>query len=115
MNGYDMYIYTIFICKLIMVLSAITYHIIRHTHISHDTKERIQNIKNIFEFLFVFLMSLLLLYVFNPRNHVHINYETKLLFFLLGIILLITAKYGIFFKDSKNTVLFERIQGLFGN
>lgn len=115
MNGYDIYIYTIFFCKLVMILSALLYYILNKTNAKHDIKNKIKNIKNMFEFLFVFLMSILLIYIFTPFNPKVINYETRLLFFLLGIILLITAKYGIFFSDSKNVLEFSRIQQIFGN
>ena len=114
MNGYDLYIYCVFICKLIMILSAIGYRIVEHTTIHHAVKSYLKNIKNIFEFLFEFMMALLLIYIFNPRNNRMITYETRLLFFLLGIILLITANYGIFFNETKNTILFKKIQTLFG-
>lgn len=114
MDGYDLYIYSVFMCKLIMVISAITFRIIEHTKINHEFKSYIKNIKNIFEFLFEFMMALLLIYIFNPRSMNFINYETRLLLFLLGIILLITANYGIFFTETKHTILFKKIQSLFG-
>jgi hypothetical protein len=68
--------------------------------------------KNTCEFIFVFLMSLLLIYLFNPRRpNVVINSETRALLCLFGFMLLITAKWGIFIKESK---LFKRIQETIG-
>jgi len=53
-------------------------------------------------------MSLLLLYLFNPRKpDIVIEGETKILLFLFGFVLLITAKWDIFFQESK---WFKRIQ-----
>jgi hypothetical protein len=46
-------------------------------------------------------MSILLIYHFNPRYlSKPISSETKLLFFLFGWVLIITAKWGIFVKES---------------
>ncbi len=101
-------------CKLIMILSACLHFILEHSSINPSILSNLENIKNIFEFLFVFLMSLLLLYIFNPYSPKIINYETRLLFFLLGVILLITSNYSVFLQDTHNTRLFAKIQGLFG-
>jgi hypothetical protein len=68
--------------------------------------------KERFEFVFIILMACLLIYLFNPRNErsFMINYETKLLLFLFGFILLITANWNTFieeseiFKDIKSSV-----------
>jgi hypothetical protein len=116
MNGYDYYIYSIFICKIIMMISTIVYFALRKSgNHDHEVRSKIKNIRDTFEFLFVFMMALLLLYIFNPRYHVTITYETKLLFFLLGIILLLTAKYKIFFAESKNMLEINELQHIFGD
>jgi hypothetical protein len=116
MKGYDYYIYLIFFCKLIMLLSSISYFILRKSgNHNHEIRSKIKNIRDTFEFMFIFLMALLMIYIFNPRYPVQINYETKLLFFLLGIILLLTAKYKIFFAESKDMIELEKLQDIFGN
>ena len=58
-------------------------------------------------------MSILLIYLFNPRKGemVMINGETKILLYLFGIVLLITAKWGDFFHEAK---WFKRIQSSVG-
>jgi hypothetical protein len=114
MNSYDLYIYSVFMCKLIMILSAIIHLILKRSSVDYTTLHRINIIKEIFEFLFVFMMAVLLMYIFNPLSPKEMNAETRLLFFLLGVILLITARYSIFFKESKSTIVFEKIQKLFG-
>jgi hypothetical protein len=47
-------------------------------------------------------MSGLLIYVFNPRvdRSILVDNETKVLLYLFGFILLITAKWELFFKES---------------
>ena len=47
-------------------------------------------------------MSILLIYIFNPRieRTKYINNEIKLLLYLFGFITLLTAEWGIFFKES---------------
>jgi hypothetical protein len=48
-------------------------------------------------------MAILLIYLFNPRNPKLeiIDSETKILLYLFGIVLLITAKWEAFFEGSK--------------
>lgn len=97
-----------------MVITAILYLIISKGS-DEELKNRLKRIKDVFEFMFVFFTSILLVYIFNPLKPKTINSETRLLFCLLGIILLITAKYEIFFNESSNLILFKKIQKLFGN
>jgi hypothetical protein len=61
------------------------------------------------EFIFIALMAVLLIYLFNPRKNrmVMINNETQMLLFLFGVVLIITADWKIFFKESN---IFKKIQ-----
>ena len=61
------------------------------------------------EFIFTSLMAILLIYLFNPiKNKMFmINNETKLLLYLFGIVLIITADWKTFFKESN---IFKKIQ-----
>jgi hypothetical protein len=54
-------------------------------------------------------MAVLLIYLFNPRKNrmVMINNETQMLLFLFGVVLIITADWKIFFKESN---IFKKIQ-----
>ena len=56
-------------------------------------------------------MSILLIYLFNPRfnRELLINGETKLLLFLFGFVLILTAKWNIFFEESKWFVKLKEI------
>ena len=65
--------------------------------------------KDRIEFVFVLLMSILLIYVFFPRRQIplQIDYEMRILFYLFGIILILTAKWDIFIDESHIYKLFE--------
>ena len=68
-----------------------------------ETQQKIENLKIHMELLFKFLMALLIIYIFNPQeNRIHlINYEAKFLFFIFGIILIVTADWKQIFKESQ--------------
>ena len=53
------------------------------------------------EFIFVICMAVLLIYYFKPGTTKQINRETGLLFFMFGWILIITAKWNVFFTQAK--------------
>ena len=53
------------------------------------------------EFIFIICMAILLIYYFKPGTSKPMNRETGLLFFLFGWILIITAKWNIFFTQAK--------------
>ena len=104
MNKYDLYIYLIFAIKVLFILTA-TGHIylkIKHQE-GTDLDKTLLYWKERLEFVFVFLMACLLIFIFNPRqdNSRLLNKETKILFYLFGFILLITANWGTFFKEAK--------------
>ena len=76
-----------------------------------ETQQKIEYWKMHIELLFKFLMSILLIYIFNPRyNRIHlINKEAKVLFFLFGIILVITADWKQIFNESKTLIDIQSI------
>ena len=105
-----MYIVLVFIVKIIFIILSVV-HLYFKNHGKNNYKKDVEILfwKERVEFVFIILMSLLLIYLFNPRNNrlFMITHETKLLLFLFGIILIITAKWEIFFEDS---VVFNDIQ-----
>lgn len=110
MNTFDIYIWFIFLIKIIFILLAVIHIYDKIKGQTNTPKDK--NIvfwKDRIEFVFVLLMALLLIYLFNPKYNkpIVLDYETKLLLFLFGFILIITAKWKIFIKES---VLFQRIQ-----
>ena len=104
MDNYDIFIYFLFFIKIIFVLLAIT-----HIYLKIKGKEKsvldkkIEYWKERVEFVFVIAMSLLLIYLFTPRTNrsEKIDKETKILLYLFGILLFITAKWEVFVHESK--------------
>lgn len=77
---------------------------------AHSEKDKkVEYWKERVEFVFIALMSFMLMYLFYPRSTkpIIIDYETKLLLFIFGIIILIGAKWDIFIKESP---VFKKIQ-----
>ena len=113
MNYFTIYITLIFIVKLIFIILALYNLYLKRS--SNKSKadiakqEEIEFWKDRVEFVFIFLMSILLIYLFNPRfnNMSMINRETKVLLTLFGFVLLITAKCSTFFQESKT---FKQVQ-----
>jgi hypothetical protein len=128
MTFLEIYIFFIFLIKLIFIILAIT-NLYLNKQIPVEEKEnqenkktdkikkqielreKIENWKKHIELLFKFTMSILLIYIFSPRyNRVHlINYEAKLLFFLFGIILIVTAQWKEIINESPFLVYIQNI------
>lgn len=98
-----MYIYLIFVIKLGFIFLAMAHLYLRSKgKANSETDTLILFWKERVEFVFIALMSILLIYLFNPRTNRldMITHETKLLLFLFGFILIITAKWSTFFEES---------------
>jgi hypothetical protein len=65
------------------------------------------------EFIFVFLMACLLIYLFFPSatKTVEISGAPRELLYLFGIVILVTAKWGEFFKVSPGLIRLQNIIG----
>ena len=104
MNNYDKYITLLFAIKIAYILLSVT-----RVYLNHKGDKTSDFFKNIeywrerFEFIFIILMALLIIYLFNPSKSKMgmIDEETKILFFTFGIILLITSKWSVFIHESK--------------
>lgn len=110
-----MYIYLIFAIKIGFILMAATHVYLKvKKRENTDLDKKIVYWKERFEFVFIFLMACLLIYLFNPRNPKPqiIDKESRILLYLFGFVLLITAKWNVFIKESK---LFKMIQQSIGN
>ena len=103
MNKYDAYIYLLFALKVIFILLAIANLYMKTTNqLNTPTAKNIAYWKSRVDFVFTFLMSLLLIYLFYPsKTPVFINDETRLLIFLFGIILIVTAEWSVFFTEAR--------------
>jgi hypothetical protein len=92
-------IYLIIAVKVIFVMFAVAYLYLNAKKDPRAPTARFW--KERLEFVFIFLMSILMLNLFYPRRPQQpLNYETRLLLFLFGIILLITADWTTFFHES---------------
>lgn len=103
MDKFTIYIGLIFVIKLIFIgLSGFSVYVKHKQPINNELLTQLNFWKDRFEFIFIVLMSLLLLYLFQPHvNRLYmINSETKFLIYLFAVILLISAKWEIFFKES---------------
>lgn len=98
----DLLVLFIFIIKIVFILSAIGHLVISHSSNTVLQKKDTEFVfwKERTEFIFVVSMSVLLIYHFKPGNNKPISEETALLFFLFGIILLLTSKWTLFFKEA---------------
>ena len=104
MNYYNNYILLVFTDKILFILLGILHICLKLTGYSKTNLDNsIIYWKERIEFIFIVLMSLLLIYLFSPtqKQNVVINGETKLLLFLFGLILLITSKWNIFIEHAK--------------
>jgi Ca2+/Na+ antiporter len=127
MSALDKYITFIFIIKIIFIILAIV-NLYLKKQISLEekqkqekqsdkikkqieTQQKIEMLKTHVELLFKFLIALLIIYIFNPReNRLNlINYEAKVLFFLFGIILIFTANWKQIFKESPLVIYIQNV------
>ena len=114
MDYFTYYLFLLFALKIIFMVMAFT-----TIYLKVKGKENSKLYKFLFywkgrvEFVFIILMSLLLVYLFNPRKNRlnRINAEAKLLLYLFGIVLLITADWSNFVEESK---WFQQIQEILG-
>ena len=103
MNKFQLCVAVIFLIKLIFIGLAVIEIYYKYKNPSKiDAINSLEFWKDRTEFIFIAFMSFMLLFLFNLNcnNLGFINKETKLLLFLFGIVLLITAKWDLFFKDS---------------
>jgi hypothetical protein len=103
MDYYTIYISIIFLVKIVFVILAFTHLYLKFKNKGDSNLDKqLLFWKERIEFIFITLMSFLLIYLFNPRKNrlFMINDETKLLFFLFGFVLIITANWKIFLKES---------------
>jgi hypothetical protein len=98
----DLLVLFIFIIKIVFVLFAIGHLVLSHTSNTVLQKKDSEFVfwKERTEFIFIASMSVLLIYHFKPGNNKPISEETASLFFLFGIVLLLTSKWSLFFKEA---------------
>ncbi len=111
----DFFVLFIVIIKIVFILTAIGNVIFTHivkknaasatdaasARVAATRAANLAYWKERTEFIFVICMAVLLIYYFKPGNTRPLNSETSLLFFLFGWILIITAKWNVFFTQAK--------------
>ena len=110
MNYFDKYVTFVFLFKVLFAILAVSHLYFKFKgKAGSETDKKIEYWKERVEFVFLSLMSLMLIYLFYPRSTkpIIIDYETKLLLFIFGIITLIGAKWDIFIKESP---VFKKLQ-----
>jgi hypothetical protein len=105
-STFDFFIFFIVFIKLVFLFSAVGHVVLTHLPKSMSINMGLTDDKLIYwkertEFIFIASMSILLIYHFRPGHLKPIPPESALLFFLFGWILLITAKWDLFFIDAK--------------
>ena len=114
MNNFELYIYLIIFIKICFITLAIAHEYLKRTNKSgSELDEKVLYWKGKIELLFKSSMSFLLIYLFNTRYSREnlINYENKLLLFLFGFILLITANWNAILEES---LWFQKLQTILG-
>ncbi len=101
MKTLNVYVTIVILIKALFGCLAVMHLYMKIKHRTDSkTDQTIVYLKGQIEFVFVILMSILLIYLFNPRTErsLMIDKESRLLFFLFGIVLLVTAKWNEFIK-----------------
>lgn len=102
----DIFLYFIIFIKLTFSLTYFLHiyfsKVNPNSEKSQELDPRVLFWKERTEFIFIASMSALMIYLFNPwkKEPLVFNNEMKVLFYVLGWVLLITANWAIFFKES---------------
>ena len=104
MNYYNNFIYLIICIKFIFIGLAIYLVYIKRKEPNNKNKiSKLEHFKKKVEIIFTTFMAILLIYLFNPRytknEVVVLNYETRLLLFLFGFVILIITDWKSFVKN----------------
>jgi hypothetical protein len=110
MDYFSKYVIFTFFFKILFVILAVLHLYFKvKGKADSETDKKIVFWKERIEFVFIFLMSFMLMYLFYPRSTkpIILDFETKVLLFVFGIITLIGAKWDIFIKESP---VFKKVQ-----
>ena len=112
MNLFNSYIVFIFILKVIFIL-LVVYNLFLKIKGESQTKKAKMALfyKERVEYLFKVFMAILLIYLFSPtyNNLKLIDEKVKILLYLYGFVLLVTADWSVFIKDS---LLYKKLTSL---
>jgi hypothetical protein len=97
---FDYFILFIIIIKFIFIFTTVSSLLLTKFHIITKYQYNLDYWKERTEFIFDTSMAILLIYYFRPNVNIEINKESRLLFYLFGIVLLITSNWNYFFSHS---------------
>ena len=104
MEIYNRFIKVLIVLKVIFIILALIHFLYVIKGSSNSTIDtKVEYWKSRIEFIFTILMSVLIMYLFYPRREkiMILNHDTKLLLFLFGAVLIITARWGDFIDTSR--------------
>lgn len=113
---YDYFVVFIILIKVLFVVLSAS---LLYLKIKDEGKSQTETMKNIsywkerVEFIFIANMSILLCYLFYPRREkpIAIDNEARILLYVYGLLILLTAKWDLFIKESKWFYYLQRIFG----
>ena len=104
MGVYNIFIRLLIVLKITFIILALIHFLyIIKGNVNSELDITVEYWKSRIEFMFTILMSVLIMYLFYPLREKTflINNETKILLFLFGIFLIITARWSDFIDTSK--------------
>ena len=111
----DLFVYLIIFIKVIFIGTKLgaKYYEFKGKDENKEIIEKLTYYNERAEFVFVACMSVLLIYLFNPRwtKYPPLDKEMRFLLYLYGVVIIFTAKWGLFFEESK---WFPKIMGMLG-
>jgi hypothetical protein len=101
-NAIDYFLFFIIVFKLGYIFSSLGHIVASHSSIQNAKSfdNKMVYWKKRTEFIFIISMAILLILVFNPYKHISVDENSSDLFFLFGIILVLTADWNIFFTEA---------------
>ena len=93
-NILDYFVLFIIIIKVLFLIFTLLNYLIDKGKLQNIDGVKISYLKSLTEFLFNISMAILLVYHFMPKHKKIIKNETSILFFLYGILTLITADWS---------------------
>jgi hypothetical protein len=103
MTLFNFYVYFLVLLKTLFILGAVYEFYLKKKGGDKKLIEKIEYWKERCEFVFIVGTAVILITIFTPLRPkiAVIDYETRLLLFMLGWILLITANWSTFFHEAK--------------
>lgn len=100
-------IYIIIFMKVVFIIASLGHIVFTHYNKDSEMSKMLNTKFNYWkkrtEFMFVILMSILMIFIFSPwkNNKKYITKEMTILFYLFGFILIITADWNLFITEAK--------------